>query len=173
MSRATRLKNRLIAKAVNRLPGLARKVVAGYTPPAVREEPPWAPIEKPLTESRIAVVTTAGIHHRHQLPFDMQDPEGDPTWRALDTNSLFSDFRITHDYYDHRAAEQDPNIILPLDRLREFVAEGRIGELAATQYGFMGHIVGRHLTTLTGQTAPEVAGYLVRDQIDVVLLTPA
>jgi D-proline reductase (dithiol) PrdB len=81
MSMILRLKNRLIAKAVNLLPVIARKVIAGYTPRETQGEIPWAPLKKPLADCRVAVVTTAGIHHHHQPPFNMQALEGDPSWR--------------------------------------------------------------------------------------------
>lgn len=173
MSFAVRLKNRLIAKLITRFPALSRKFTAAYKPWESRGDIPWTPLTKPLAECRVALVTTAGIHHRSQRPFDMRDTDGDPTWRELHTASLFDDFLITHDYYDHSDAEKDPNIILPLDRLHEFVAEGRIGSLAETHYSFMGHIQGVHIAELVSKTAREVANRLKHDGIDLVILTPA
>jgi D-proline reductase (dithiol) PrdB len=84
-----------------------------------------------------------------------------------------SDLTITHKYYDHSAADRDINVVLPLDRMREFVAEKRIGRLAPFVYGFMGHIDGPHLETLMERTAPAVAQRLKADRVDAVLLTPA
>jgi D-proline reductase (dithiol) PrdB len=80
---------------------------------------------------------------------------------------------ITHRYYDHRAADRDLNVVLPLDRLRELAAEGRVGGLAPRAYGFMGHVDGRHVSTLIERTAPEVAQHLAADGADAVVLTPA
>jgi D-proline reductase (dithiol) PrdB len=37
----------------------------------------------------------------------------------------------------------------------------------------MGHIDGRHIATLVSQSSRQVAEKLKRDQVDVVLLTPA
>jgi D-proline reductase (dithiol) PrdB len=173
MSFFARLKNRLIAKLITRFPALSRRFTAAYSPQESREDTPWVPFTTPLRECTVAVVTTAGIHHRSQSPFDMQDSDGDPSWRELDGASLFDDFLITHDYYDHKDAEQDPNIILPPDRLNEFADEGRIGSPAKTHYAFMGHIDGPHIATLVNKTAPEVAQRLRQDQMDLVLLTPA
>ena len=168
-----RLKNRLVTGLASRLPSFARKISGVYTPDSNSGEIPWTPLRKPLADCRIALVTTAGIHHRHQTPFNMDDGDGDPSWRELNSSTLFSDFTITHNSYDHRDAERDPNIILPIERLREFVNEGRVGELATRHFGFMGHITGRHIATLTGTSAPQVARHLQDDQVDLVLLTPA
>lgn len=173
MGRLTRLKNQLLARLATRFPTIAQRLTAAYRPQASDGAIPWVKPARPLREARLALVTTAGIHHRNQPPFDMQDPEGDPSFRELDAATLLDDFTITHDYYDHSDARKDPNIILPLERLRELVMEGVVGSLAETHYGFMGHIDGRHITTLVETTAREVARRLRADRVDLVLLTPA
>ncbi|PLX74080.1 MAG: hypothetical protein C0614_12190 [Desulfuromonas sp.] len=173
MPSLTRLKNQLVTGLASRFPSFARKIAGVYAPDSSTGEIPWTPLRKPLTDCRIALVTTAGIHHRHQPPFNMDDCDGDPSWRELNGTTLLNDFTITHNYYDHSDAERDPNIIFPIERLREFASEGRIGQLATRHYGFMGHITGRHIATLTGISAPQVAHHLQNDQVDLVLLTPA
>jgi D-proline reductase (dithiol) PrdB len=168
-----RMKNRLLARVATRFPVMAQRFIDGYQPQETTGAIPWAKPIKPLRQAKLALVTTSGIHHQDQLPFDMGDKDGDPTYRAIDGESLFRDFKITHDYYDHSDARKDPNIILPLDRLRELVSEGVLGSLASTHYSFMGHIDGRHIVTLVEKTAKEVAAKLKGDDVDLVLLTPA
>jgi len=169
----TSLKNRLIAKVITRFPALARRFTDAYQARESSGEIPWAVLNKPLSQCTLAVVTTAGVHHRDQPPFDMQDREGDPSYRELDAANIGADYLITHDYYDHRDAERDLNVVLPLERLRELVAEGVLGALAKRHFGFMGHIDGRHIPTLINRTAPEVARRLRDDGVDIVLLAPA
>ena len=173
MSLLIRMKNRLLAKLAARYPAVAQRLIENYQPLECVGDIPWTRPARPLRDSRLALVTTAGIHHPEQQPFNMQDRDGDPSFRVLDGNTLLADFRITHDYYDHRDARMDPNIIVPLDRLRELVADGVLGDLAQTHYGFMGHIDGPHINTLVHKTAREVAEKLRADQVDLVLLTPA
>ena len=134
---------------------------------------PWAQVTKPVRESAIALVTTAGVHLRSDPPFDMDDPEGDASMREIPSGVDPRRLTITHKYYDHSAADRDINVVLPLDRLRELVAEGRVGGIAPRVYSFMGHIDGRHLATLIEETAPAVAGRLRADLADAVVLTPA
>lgn len=172
VSGQSRLKNILVAKLVGWLPALGRLLAAGYKPESISGVIPWNDFVKPLDECRVALVTTAGIHHKSQQPFDMQDVDGDPTYRELNGSAPWDDFTITHDYYDHTNAGKDPNIILPLDRLREFAGEGMIGSLAQKHYSFMGHIVGRHLDSLVEKTAVEIAGRLKADGVDLVILSP-
>ena len=173
MSHFGRMKNQFLARLATRFPALAQRFVDGYQPQEIEGEIPWVEPVKPLRQAKVALVTTSGIHHQDQLPFDMSDTDGDPSYRALNSEKLFDDFQVTHDYYDHTDARKDPNIIFPLDRLRELVKEGIIGSLAQTHYSFMGHIDGRHIVTLVEKTAREIAGKLKADNVDLVLLTPA
>jgi len=169
----SRLKNQLLARLTTAFPRLAEHFVAGYQAQQSRGKIPFVRPVKPLRSARLALVTTAGIHHTAQPPFDMNDKEGDPSYRVLDSNTLFDDFTVTHDYYDHSDAEKDPNIIFPLVPLQQLVAAGVLGSLADTHYSFMGHIDGSHIKTLVEKTASEVASKLKADGVDLVLLTPA
>lgn len=166
-----RLKNRLIAKVITRFPSLAKGFIESYAP-WESEDVPWTRMRKPLAEATIAIVTTSGVHHRDQKPFDMKDHDGDPEYRVIDRTRPFDTLMITHDYYDHKDADCDINIVFPVERLREFEHEGLIGRLADRHYSFMGHITGLHIPTLINQTAPQVAGMLRKDNVDAVLLTP-
>ena len=168
----SRFKNQLLARAATRFPILAKKFTDSYTPRTSDGDIPWTSPSVPPHQAKLALITTGGIHHRHQIPFDMVDSAGDPSYRELDTATLFDDFVITHDYYDHSDADKDPNIILPLDRLKELVDEKILGSIAATHYSFMGHIDGPHIDTLVNRTAVEIANKLRAEQVDIALLTP-
>ena len=168
-----RIKNQLIAKVITRFPSLAQRFITAYQPWESGEPAPWTPVTKPLSECRVALVTTSGVHHKSQQPFDMQDSEGDPSFREIDKATISENYLITHDYYDHSDAEKDLNIVFPVDRLRELQDEGIIGELASRHYSFMGHIDGHHIATLVNQSAREIIEKLRQQAVDVVLLTPA
>lgn len=167
-----RLKNRLIARVLGIFPFL-EKIFTSLYRPAESQGVPWTAVTKPLAESRIAIVTTAGVHHSDQNPFNMTDPDGDPSYRVLDSGRPAGDFIITHDYYDHTDADTDINIVFPVDRLRELEEASIIGRLADRHYGFMGHVLGRHTDTVVRVKAPEVADRLKSEGVDAVLLTPA
>lgn len=172
MSLLLRIRNRGLAVLATAIPSLGERFAAGYH--AERQEGgiPWVPVQKPLAASTIALVTTAGVHHRGQPAYDMHDHDGDPSFRELDLSLPLDSLKITHDYYDHSDADRDLNVVFPVERLRELVAVGEIGGLARHAYGFMGHITGRHLDTLKRRTAPEVAARLKRAGVDAVLLAP-
>lgn len=168
----SKVKNRIIATLTTRFPFVATWFTEAFSP-LETVGVPWTPVSKPLAECTVAVVTTAGIHHGSQPPFDMHDPDGDPTFRVIDVSRPISDLMITHDYYDHADAERDINVVFPIQRLWELERDGLIGEVAKTHYGFMGHIVGRHIHILVNESASEVARRLKRDEVDVVLLIPS
>ena len=167
----SRFKNQTIAKVTSRFPSLGKRVSDAFSTVQTRGVP-WTPPRKLLSECKVALVTTAGVHHRDQPPFDMHDREGDPSFRVIDAFRPASDLMITHDYYNHSDADQDINIVFPVERLKELEREGVIGQAARFHYAFMGHIVGRHIKTLVNESAPDVTGKLKADAIDIVLLTP-
>lgn len=167
-----RLQNQLLAFFFSRFPSLTERWLKNrqlddYGPP------PWATCSKPLAHCRVALVTTAGVHRKGDTPFNMEDQNGDPTYRVIPHDIARVALCITHDYYDHRDADKDVNIVLPLDRLQELVAEGVVGAAAPFHYSFMGHIDGPHVSRLLSVTAPEVARQLQQEQVDAVVLTPA
>ncbi|MBI3753752.1 MAG: hypothetical protein HY266_06910 [Deltaproteobacteria bacterium] len=167
----SRFKNQLIAKLFTRFPFLVERWVEHAAPWKV-EGIPWAPMARPLKECKIAIVTTAGVHLKTQKPFDMRDTNGDPTYREIPRDVPKAQLMITHDYYDHRDADKDINIVFPIDRLKEFKETGEIGDVAETNFGFMGHINGGYIYTLLNETAPEAAEKLKAQGTDAVILTP-
>ncbi|NJD68319.1 MAG: hypothetical protein C3F12_08425 [Candidatus Methylomirabilota bacterium] len=172
MGRLHNLTNALVVQLYKHVPWLSERWAKRHRFMET-EGIPWASLKKPVRESVIALVTTAGVHLKTQPPFDMDDPNGDPSFRVISADIKPQELTITHKYYDHSAADQDLNVVLPVDRLKELKAEGIIGGIAPFVYGFMGHIDGPHVKTLVQQTAPEVARRLRRDGAEAVVLTPA
>ncbi len=124
--------------------------------------------KRPLSESRLALVTTGGVHLPGQPRFDIDDPAGDCSYREIPTDA--ENLTWTHAY--HRPDEgSDLDAVFPLWTLRGLVSSGEIGALNHRHFSFMGAV---HDTgPLSERTAPEVAGKLVEDGVDAVLLTPS
>lgn len=172
MSLLLRLKNRALAALATAVPSVGERFAAGYRAERQDDAVPWAPVVKPPAASTVALVTTAGVHHRDQQPYDMHDRDGDPSFRELDLGRPLDSLTITHDYYDHADADRDLNVVFPVERLRELASAGEIGGVARLAYGLMGHITGRHLGTLKRVAAPQIAERLRRAGVDAVLLAP-
>jgi len=136
------------------------------------KEVPWAPLSKPLAESKLALVSSAGLVTPDQEPFDSSVRGGDPTYRVIpseiDLGCLVDSHRS--ESYDHSGVQRDPNLALPLERARELVDSGRIGALNHRHLSFMGSITapGR----LMRDHVPDAVSLMVEDQVDVALLVP-
>ena len=166
-----RYTNRLLAKLFTAFPALSSRWGKGLD--ADTGTIPWAKPIKPLREACLALVTTGGVHLTTQQPFDMANPEGDASFREVSVNTPRETLAITHDYYDHRDAEADLNLVFPTERLRELVTEGVVKSFRSPAISLMGHINGRQLRILRESTAPAIAGLLASSGVDYVLLVPA
>lgn len=134
---------------------------------------PFARLRRPLAGSRVALITTGGVHLPDQPPFNMDDPDGDASYRIIPGDVALADLTITHKYYNHDSADKDKQVLFPLDHFRDLAAKGVVGGVASRHFGFMGHIEGEQLPRLLGQTAPDVAAKLRADGVDFAFLTPA
>ncbi len=149
---------------------LSTRILPG---PNIEGPPPLTRPGKPLPDCRVAVVTTAGLFVDGDRPFDIDDPKGDPTFREIPADVAPEDLRIAHAHYTHRWWEKDPEVILPLDRLRELRTAG-IFSLAPRifSFGFGGLLTREYIDPKTG-TAHAVARELLDDSVDLALLVPA
>jgi D-proline reductase (dithiol) PrdB len=133
---------------------------------------PWTPLAKPLKESRLVLVSSAGMVRTDQPPFDSSIRGGDPSFRLIPDDTEVVDLVETHrsGIFDHSGIQQDPNLAFPLDRLRELAAEGCIGSLNQRHLSLMGSITapGR----LIKRTMPQLVSLLIEDAVDLALLIP-
>jgi D-proline reductase (dithiol) PrdB len=137
-------------------------------PVDVNESTPFTEPLLPLSESRVAIVTSAGLHLRGDRPFT----SGDPTYRIIPSATSAADLVQSHTSigFDRTAVLADINVVFPINRLHEMVASGRIGALAPNFYSFMG--AQRDTSAMKATSAPELASRLLEERVDVVLLTP-
>lgn len=127
---------------------------------------PW--VEGPvLAKRRVAIVTTAGIHARGDLPFG----GGGMDYRVIPGDVAAADLVMSHTSvnFDRSGFQQDWNVAFPLDRLKELAREGIIGAVAAFHYSFMGAV---SPVTRYEAKARELAALLKKDKVDAVLLSP-
>lgn len=130
------------------------------------EAAPW--IEpRPLAESTVAIVSTAGLHRREDARFT----PGAIDYRLLPADVDVGDLVASHvsTNFDRSAYQQDPNIWFPIDRLNELTDAGEIGGVSNWHYSFMGAQPNHEALAVTGE---EVGRLLAADGVDVVLLVP-
>jgi D-proline reductase (dithiol) PrdB len=152
---------------LERLPELQRKSALAH-PCLLNDLAPFVTPRRPLTEARLALVTTAGIHVRGDRPF----VGGDQSFRVIPAETPLSDIVQSHASigFDRTAFQRDINVVFPVDRVREFVERGEIGSLAQTYYSFMGAQRPPY-DTLLHTSGPEVARRLLDEGVEVVFLT--
>ena len=102
----------------------------------IHEDAPHTPLPRPLSECTLAVVTSAGLHRRGDEPFGREDP----SYRVIPSSLGAADVLQSHSSlaFDKTAFIRDINVVFPLDRVRELVADGRVGRLGPNHYSFMG-----------------------------------
>ena len=130
----------------------------------------FAPLRRPLAEARVGLLTTAGAHVHGDEPFDVDDPAGDPGFRAIPDTVDLAELRFAHAHYDTSRAEEDPNVVLPLGPLHELVREGVVGSSAPVHVGTMGF--NPDPQRLVDATAPAIVEVFEGAGVDVVVLSP-
>ena len=138
--------------------------------PRTNTELAFEPLKKPLSESTMALVTTAGAHLDDQPPFHVETVAGDAGFRQIPHDVDQSRLRFTHTHYDTASAEIDSNVVLPIDRLSEAVAQGRLGAAAPFHIGMMGF--NPDPSELQDASGPAVAEMFAEAGVDVVMLVP-
>lgn len=128
---------------------------------------PWTKCP-PLARTRVAIVTTAGLHRHHDRPF--ADGAGAAGYRVIPGDVAANELVQSHlsVNFDRTGFEQDVNVVFPLDRLRELARAGVIGGVADYHYSFMGAAPHAQLEP----RARQLAGLLKKDRVDAVVLSP-
>jgi D-proline reductase (dithiol) PrdB len=148
------------------------------------DDVPFAPLAKPLAESRLALITSTGhfVDGEDPEPLGVKDMtqseaikrigdflKSEPTLTAIPLSTPRTKLRVRHGGYDIRGVQADPNVAFPVDRLRELTNEGYIGELLPKAYSFIG---ATSQLRLLNQAGPKWVGMLKSQEVDAALLVP-
>ena len=129
--------------------------------------PVFVAARKPLSQRRVALITTAGLHTRDEPSFDLMDA----SYRVIPGNLHDDELVMSHSSvnFDRSGFQEDLNVVFPIDRFRELVDERIVGSLADTHFSFMGSLV---LPPMLEAGARHVASLLRKDGVDTAFLTP-
>jgi D-proline reductase (dithiol) PrdB len=148
----------------------------GYTTPyrwAHYVDAPFQPLRKPISRSRLAIITTAA-------PFDPTKGDQGPGAKYNGGAKFYTvydgdtskpqDLRISHIAYDrvHTSAE-DSGTWFPLPQLERLAAEKQIGEVGPR---FFGAPTNRSQRVTAETDAPEILARCKEDRIDAAILVP-
>lgn len=128
------------------------------------------PLEKPLAEASIALVTSAALSMPDQAPMDGPNIEGDYTIRVLDIDPDPRSLKIWHTHFDISTAQADVNVVYPIERLQELAAEGVIGKVAPQAVSFMGYF--SNVFRIRDEVVPAVVEVLQEAGADGAILVP-
>ncbi len=147
-------------------------------------EGPFAPLRKPLSESRLALISSSGqfVEGDDPEPFGVKNMtqaeaaerilqfiRSEPTLSAIPVDTPDEKLTARHGGYDVRGARIDPNVVFPHEILLDLEEEGVIGELAPEAYSFVGACSQRRLLKESG---PEWVRLLQERDLDAALLVP-
>jgi len=137
----------------------------------------WAPFEKRLAESTIALVTSAGLYIKDdQEPFDMEGERrnplwGDPSHRVIPAGTAPAALGMCHLHVNNADVLEDANIALPDTILADLVVDGVVGAVAREHVAVMG-FQEAGLEVWREETAPAIVEVLGRGAVDGVVLAP-
>jgi hypothetical protein len=136
----------------------------GYANPyrwAHNEDAPFARLAKPLSDCRIGLITTAALSEETAKSKQVYAACTDPPPASMYTDHRSWDKKATH--------TRDVESFLPIGRVSEYVAQGRIGSLSPRFYGAPTDFSQR----LTNEEyAPSILELCRADRVDVALLVP-
>ncbi|MDE0419461.1 MAG: glycine/sarcosine/betaine reductase selenoprotein B family protein [Gammaproteobacteria bacterium] len=131
-------------------------------------EPAFAAPSKPLAESRLGMISTAGTYVQGQVAYYYKDDTG---IRAIPRDTPLAKIRFSHIMENYLVeARQDPAAVFPSDALANLRADGVIGELADNYYSCMGGIYSQK--RVTAELIPSLAAAIDKERIDLLLLVP-
>ncbi len=131
---------------------------------------PIAPPVADLSKATIAFATSGGI-----VPVDNPDriqSASATRWGRYSVKGMdrlkAGEYKTIHAGYDPAAADADPNVCVPLDALRAYEQEGKIGKLHDFFYSTVGTGTTQAEAARMGQ---EMIEYFVNEGVDAVILS--
>ena len=141
---------------------------------AYNEDFPFTPLKKPLSESRVSLVTTASFVLLDEAGNSLGEPGmiGTNELEVFTVPSVWPTDRILSTSTDHDRYQtdmEDVDTFFPTTRMQEFLKEGTFGSLSKNYYRTLPNYSHRKTTEVDG---PEILRQCREDNVDVALLTP-
>lgn len=140
-----------------------------YEMPTFKKIPPAAPV-KDLKHAKIALVTSGGIvpaGNPDRIRVSSAESYGEYDISALD-NLTPENYESIHGGYDRQWANIDPDVVVPLDIMRELEKEGVFGKLHDKFYTTTGTGTAVAFAEKFGR---EIGEKLKKANVDAVILT--
>ncbi len=145
---------------------------------------PFQSLKKPLSDLKLSLITSSGHYLKHNDPnplgvenmsqeeaekrvFDFLKEE--PHLSQIPFNTLQEDLKVRHGGYDIRAAQHDPNVSFPYQRIKELSETDLFSDLTENAYSFVGACSQKRLLK---QTLPVWVDRFLDLGVDAVALVP-
>jgi len=164
--------------------GQTRSYSGGQLKGFTYDEGPFTPLEKPLSEMTLSLLTSSG----HFVDGDDPRPLGvenmtqaeaesrimafikeEPQLSTIPFDTKAGQMRVRHGGYDIRAAQKDPNVAFPFERLKELRTKGMFKTLTPNAFSFVGACA---QTRLLKKTLPGWTHTMQAQGMDAVVLVP-
>ena len=130
-------------------------------------KPAWSQPSKTVSESRVALLTSAALRLNRQEPFA---PSEDLTYRLIPSDSKASEIVIDHHSRIGPVPRQNPEIVFPMAALASLAKKQIMGSLSPVHVSFMGGI--RRHQEVESELAPAIVRELKQAGVDLALLVP-
>ncbi|MCY4060430.1 MAG: hypothetical protein OXG44_20825 [Gammaproteobacteria bacterium] len=131
-------------------------------------EPAFAVPAKPLAESRLGMISTAGTYVQGQVAYYYKDDTG---VRAIPNDTPVDKIRFSHIMENYLVeARQDPATVFPSRVLAKLRSDGAIGELADNYHSCMGGIYSQK--RVRAELIPKLTAAIDEQRLDLLFLVP-
>ena len=128
--------------------------------------PAWQPLDKPLDQTRLGLLSTAGIYALGQVAFHYME---DTSIREISSKVADEDLRLCHTASTYLSnAYEDPNCVFPRRALKTLLGEGFLGEVAERSVTCMGAVYSARRAGT--ELAAHVLEAFQRQKVDAALL---
>ncbi|MDQ6785139.1 MAG: glycine/sarcosine/betaine reductase selenoprotein B family protein [Actinomycetota bacterium] len=149
-------------------PALERDFVRRFVPTfewvSYPRPSPRQPLQIPLTQARVGLISTAGVHQAGEAPLRS---DGEARMVPLDGERLALD----HVGYDTQRASADPEVVFPAQTLLAMADDGLVASVAPLAVSTMGFVPKG--ADIFERTLPVARDSLRDQEVDLALLVPA
>jgi D-proline reductase (dithiol) PrdB len=123
---------------------------------------------RPLSESKLGLVSTAGTYVAGQVAYYYKD---DTSIRSIPCDTDVADIRFSHVTENYLVdAREDPRAVFPVEALRRLKSDGVVGDIADNYFSCMGGIYSQR--RVIEELIPTLDQAVTNEAIDVLLLVP-
>ncbi len=144
--------------------------LTGY-PFVVNSHAPFCQLHRSLPMLNLGLISSAGAYIDGTDSFDVDDNNGDTQPREFPIELSADDLAYSAKGYDATAVRQDRNVLIPIDRLLEYEANGVIGSLNNVWWSVSSHIP--NAVEVAEKLAPAIVERLKHYQVKAALFVPA